>query len=110
VASSHTFTVTPTGSDPTGASSAPPSGIASYDVYLALDGGAFGSTPYATVPAGGALSFQGQDNHTYAFYSRGHDVAGNTESKTPVVEASIYVPDLTPPVTQVASVDHTTPN
>ncbi|MFI5455749.1 MAG: dockerin type I repeat-containing protein [Isosphaerales bacterium] len=50
-------------------------------------------------------TFTGQSNTTYAFYSIAHDLAGNTESKTPLIEAITYVPDLTPPIT---SVDGTT--
>ena len=43
--------------------------------------------------------YTGQSNTTYAFYSIAHDLAGNTENKKPLIEASTYVPNLTPPVT-----------
>ena len=56
----------------------------------------------ASDPSG---TFTGQSNTTYAFYSIATDNAGNTESKQPRIEASSYVPNLTPPVT---SVDGTT--
>ncbi|MGH7138796.1 MAG: hypothetical protein ACREHD_23865, partial [Pirellulales bacterium] len=43
-------------------------------------------------------------NTTYAFHSVAHDAAGNLEAKgANVIEASTYVPDLTPPVTQINS-------
>ncbi len=59
-------------------------------------------TLWTTVPANNATAnFTGQSDTTYAFYSVAHDLAGNTEVKKPVIEASTYVPDLTAPVTVV---------
>jgi hypothetical protein len=42
-----------------------------------------------------------KSNSTYAFSSIAHDNAGNAELKKPIIEASTYLPDLTPPVTSV---------
>ncbi|MFI5454966.1 MAG: dockerin type I domain-containing protein [Isosphaerales bacterium] len=97
---SLTFAVSVTGSD----QGNPPSGVASYDIYSSTNGG-----PWAlwtnVPPVNPTAMFTGQSNTTYAFYSIAHDFAGNTESKKPLIEASTYLPDLTPPVT---SVDGTT--
>ena len=98
------FPVAVTGSDPVGPGGSPPSGVASYDILVSTNGGAW--TLWTSVPASNpTASFTGQSNTTYAFYSIAHDSAGNVEKKTPLIEASTYVPNLTPPVT---SVDGTT--
>ena len=97
---SLTFAVSVTGSD----GGNPPSGVASYDIYASTNGGPW--TLWTTVPVSSpTANFTGQSNTTYAFYSIARDLAGNTEVKSPLIEASTYVPDLTPPVT---SVDGTT--
>ena len=68
-------------------------------------------TLWTTVPASNpTANFTGQSNTTYAFYSIAHDLAGNTEIKKPVIEASTYVPDLTPPVTSVDGTTGTNPS
>ena len=93
---SLTFAVSVTGSD----GGSPASGVKSYDIYSSTNGGSW--TLWTTVPAASpTANFTGQSNTTYAFYSIAHDLAGNTESKTPAIEASTYLPDLTPPVTSV---------
>ncbi len=97
---SLSFAVSVTGSD----GGNPPSGVASYDIYASTNGGPW--SLWTTVPASNpTATFTGRSNTTYAFYSVAHDLAGNTESKKPTIEASTYLPDLTPPVT---SVDGTT--
>ncbi|MFI5458474.1 MAG: SdrD B-like domain-containing protein [Isosphaerales bacterium] len=94
------FAVSATGTD----GGSPPSGVASYTIYSSTNGGPW--MLWTTVPASNpSASFTGQSNTTYAFYSIAHDLAGNTESKKPLIEASTYLPDLTPPLT---SVDGTT--
>ncbi len=108
---SLSFTVSVTGIDPAGPEGSPPSGVASFAVYVSTNGRpwtlwqtltpAVGTLPLKTASA----TFDGQSNMTYAFYSVATDKAGNTEVKKPVIEASTYLPDLTPPVT---SVDGTT--
>src|SRR5262249_27158506 len=51
----------------------------------------------------------GEIDHTYAFHSIASDAAGNVESKgANVVDASVIVPDLAPPTTEVTNVDATT--
>ncbi len=105
-ATSLTFDVSVTGSDPvlTGGT---PSGLSAFDVYVSVDGGAY--TLWATLPAGNPVSlFTAQSNHTYAFQSFARDLAGNVETKPTAVEASTYVPDLDLPLTQVDSVDAAT--
>ena len=101
---SLTFPVSVTGSD----GGSPPSGVKSYDIYSSTNGGAWKlwTTVAASIPT---ASFTGQSNTTYAFYSIAHDLAGNTEVKTPTIEASTYLPNLTPPVTQVDSTSGTNP-
>ncbi len=79
-----------------------------FDVYVSTDGGPFGL--WQTRPASNPTAmFTGESNHTYAFRSVARDDAGNVEIQTVNIEASTYVPDLSPPVTQVAAVDATTP-
>jgi hypothetical protein len=102
---SLTFPVSVTGSD----GGSPPSGIASYDIYSSINGGAWKF--WINVPASSpTANFSGPSNTTYAFYSIAHDVAGNVESKTPRIEASAYVPNLTPPVTTVDATTGTNPS
>jgi hypothetical protein len=95
---SLSFAVSVTGSD----GGSPPSGVASYDLYASTNGGPW--SLWTTVPASNpSATFTGQSNTTYAFYSLAHDQAGNLEVKSPRIEASTYLPDLTPPVTAVSS-------
>jgi parallel beta-helix repeat protein len=106
--SSLTFTVTVNpGTDPV--SGGVSSGIVSYDIYVASAPagsptlGPF--TLWTTVPASNlSTTFTAQSNTTYAFHSVARDAAGNIEVKgANVIEASTYVPDLTPPVSQINS-------
>lgn len=107
---SRNFVVSVTGSDPNLPGGAPGSGVASYDVYLAIDNGTYGAAPFITLPAGtSSFTFHGQDDHFYYFRSVATDVAGNVESKPPLTEASTYVPDLTAPVTAVTAVNTADP-
>ncbi len=106
---SLSFAVSVTGTDPNGAGGSPPSGVALYDIYASTNGGPW--SLWTTVPASNSTAtFTGQSNTTYAFYSIAHDLAGNTEVKKPVIEASTYLPDLTPPVTFVDSTTGTNPS
>ena len=94
--SALSFSVAVTGTDP----GATPSGVASYEIYVSTNGIAW--TLWTTVPASNpTATFTGQSNTTYSFYSIAQDKAGNTEVKKPLIEASTYVPDFTPPVTAV---------
>jgi len=76
--------------------------LASFDIYSSTDGGPW--TLWTSVPASSpSTTFTGQSNTTYSFYSIARDLAGNIENKKPSIEASTYLPDLTPPVTEVDS-------
>ncbi|HVA45955.1 MAG TPA: hypothetical protein VNH11_06170 [Pirellulales bacterium] len=106
--SSLTFSVTVNpGTDPLSGGVA--SGIVSYDIYVASAPAGSSSlsafTLWTTVPASNlTATFTAQSNTTYAFHSIARDAAGNFEVKAGnIVEASTYVPDLTPPVTQINS-------
>ena len=104
---SDTFTVSVAYTDPAGANGAPPSGVKSIDLYVSVNGGTFSlyqTQTLASPSTSGTInfSFAGQDRNLYAFHSIAHDAAGNVETKPSIlVEASTYVPDLNPPVTQV---------
>ncbi|MDB5349626.1 MAG: cya 2 [Planctomycetota bacterium] len=96
--SSMTFAVTIAASDPAPAPGVPTSGVGLIDLYVSDNGAAY--SRWKTVPsATPSATFTAQSNHSYAFYSVARDNAGNLETKTPAIEASTYVPDLTPPVT-----------
>ena len=84
-------------------------GITSYDIYSSANGGPW--TLWTNVPASNpAANFTGQSNTTYSFYSIAHDLAGNPEVTQQAIEASTYVPDLTPPVTSVDGTSGTNPS
>jgi hypothetical protein len=67
-----TFTVSWSGSDNAGGS-----GIASYTIYVADNGGSF--TAFLTKTTQTSATFTGQNGHTYGFYSVATDVAGNMQ-------------------------------
>ncbi|MFO0911022.1 MAG: dockerin type I domain-containing protein [Isosphaeraceae bacterium] len=95
------FVVSVTGSD-----TSPGSGVASYDIYARIDTGAWAF--WTNVPASDPkATYAGTSNTTYAFYSVGRDAVGNVEAKSPIVEASTFVPDLVLPETGVTAVDST---
>ena len=79
--SSTDFTVNWSGSD--GASG---SGVASYDIYVS-DNGATATLWQSAITATSA-TFDGQDGHTYAFYSVATDNAGNVEATPSSPEAT----------------------
>ena len=86
----------------------PASGMASYAIYVAINGGAW--SLWTTVPASSpTATYSGQSNTTYLFYSIATDNAGNVESKKPAIEASTYVPNLTAPITSVDGTKGTNP-
>ena len=106
---SLSFAVSVTGSDPPGANGSTPSGVASYGIYVSINGGPW--SLWTTIPASNpTATFTGQSNTTYSFYSIAHDRAGNTENKQPTIEASTYLPDLTPPITAVDGTTGTNPS
>ena len=107
-ASSLVFPVSVAGSDPSLPGGESGSGIVSYDIYVSDNGGPF--TLWRTVPATNPSDlFTAQSTHTYAFRSVAHDLAGNTEQKlNRRIDASVYAPDLSAPVTTVTSANATT--
>ena len=93
---SLSFPVSVTGSD----GGNPAAGVASYAIDVSINGGSWAL--WTTVPASNpTATYTGQSNTTYAFYSIATDNAGNVETKQPAIEASTYLPNLTPPVTAV---------
>ncbi len=103
------FPVSVAGSDPNAADGGPASGVASYAIYVSINGGSW--SQWMTVPASSPTAiYTGQSNTTYSFYSIATDLAGNVENKKPLIEASTYLPDLTPPVTAVNATTGTNPS
>ncbi len=85
------------------------SGVKEYDLFVATGGGAY--VKFATVPATNpTTTFEGQSNTTYFFRSIARDHAGNIESKSLIVEAQTYVPDLDPPSSSVTQVNSASPD
>ncbi len=100
-----TITLTIDTNDPAGAVGNPASGVASYDVYVAVDSGAW-SLFADDVPASqSTLNFTPSSNHRYWFRAVAKDHAGNTEveSATPLAEANTFVTDVEGPNTAVTS-------
>jgi hypothetical protein len=71
-ASPVNFNVTWSGSDGTNGS------IAFFDIFVSIDGGPFTSWLMHTLASGAV--YEGEVNHTYAFYSRATDSEGNAET------------------------------
>lgn len=65
------------------------SGIASYDIYVSDNGGAWSLWQAATTSTN--ASFRGQPQHTYGFSSRAHDNAGNIESQHLTADATTRI-------------------
>jgi hypothetical protein len=86
------FTVNWSGTPGAGAAS-----IASYDVYVSTDGGAF--TRFVVGSTQTAATFTGAFGHTYSFYSIATDDVGNVEAAPSVPDATTTVPSANrPPV------------
>jgi hypothetical protein len=101
---SYAIPVTVNGSDP----GMQASGVASYAIFVAVDGAPFSNTPWMIVPASNPTAvYPGEGGHHYYFRSVATDVAGNVENKPVTIESGTYVPDLTAPVT---AVDAATPD
>ena len=102
--SSPSFVVSATGTDPVPQPGVTVSGVASYDLYVATDGGALAY--WSTVPASSpSATFAGSPGHSYGFQSFARDAAGNVEAKASAIEAGTYVANVTAPTTQVTYVD-----
>ncbi len=96
---STSFTVSWSGSPGPGASS-----IASYEVFVSDDGGAF--TPFVTNTTLTSTTFTGQSGHTYGFYSVATDNLGDVQSTPTAAQATTYVAGL--PTSTVSSLPATT--
>ena len=102
IATSLSFAVPVLADDPSAAGE-PVSGVASVEVYVSVDGDPF--TLWKILDAVPSEPvFAAESNHTYAFRTVARDQAGNVEVKANKPQASIYVPDLDAPVTQVDAV------
>ncbi len=100
-----TITLTIDTNDPAGAVGNPVSGVASYDVYVAVDSGAW-SLFADDVPASqSTVNFTPSSNHRYWFRAVAKDHAGNTEVEpaNPLPEANTFVTDVEGPDTAVTS-------
>ena len=79
-----TFEVDWTGQDDAGGS-----GLASYSLYVAKDGGA--QTPWLTNTTRTNALFTGEAGHTYAFYIQAADNAGNQEAPHALADATTEI-------------------
>ena len=111
-----TFTVNWSGQGDAGGS-----GIASYNVYVSTNGGAW--APWQMGIAATSAQFAGQAGHTYAFYVTATSHVGSQEAYAPTVQAQTVVPALainaseeengTPAATSISSIlgtNYTDPN
>jgi hypothetical protein len=87
----------------------PPSGILFILIYVSTNGGPWTAWTEVT-PASPSAIYTGKSNTTYGFYCVALDNAGNIQSFQPVVQASTYVPNLTPPVTTVNNTSASNPS
>ena len=83
IESNASFTVTWAGNDGAG------SGIATYDVFVAKDGGAF--APFVAGTTATSAVFQGATGHAYGFYSLATDNLGFREAAKTTAEATTQV-------------------
>ncbi len=74
------------------------SGLASFTIYVSIDGGAF--TPWLSDTTLTEAQYNGSDGHTYAFYSVARDQAGNIEVGPAAADATTLV-DATGPASEV---------
>jgi hypothetical protein len=81
--SSPSFTVSWSGSDPHGP------GIASYDIYVSVNGGAF--QPWLTGTTKTSATYSGQAGHSYGFYSIATDTQGVRQATPTAAQASTTV-------------------
>ncbi len=99
------FAISMTGTDPSGAGGSPPSGVATFAVYVSEDNGSY--TLLGTVPASNpSTPFTGQDGHDYGFYSVATDNAGNVQATPSSAQATVQI---LPPLS-VTSIAATSPD
>jgi hypothetical protein len=90
------FTVSWSGQDNPGGS-----GVASFDIFVSDNGGAF--VPFLTGTTQTSAVFNGQPGHTYAFYSVATDFDGNREATPSAAQASTSVPAQVATTTSLTS-------
>lgn len=100
---SNTITLNVDLLDPNGPAGEPLSGVAAYDVYVAIDSGNW--TLFADdVPATQTqVTYTPESDHRYWFRAIATDVAGNVEVDSEIAETNTHTLDLDAPVTQVTS-------
>jgi hypothetical protein len=89
-ATSNTFTIQWAGQDEPGGS-----GIASYDIYVSVDGGDYALFIGDTTDTSATVT--AQSGHTFAFYSIAHDNVGHVEMTPTAAEAVTTVVDVLTP-------------
>ena len=80
------------------------SGLLSYNVYVSDNGRPY--TPWLTATTDTTHSFDGEDGHTYRFYTVASDRAGNVESAPRVADATTRI-DSAPPISRVTALPAT---
>ncbi len=83
------FPVSWSGSDNAGGS-----GVASYSVYVSDDGDTF--TPFLTDTTETSATFNGQDGHSYSFFSIATDNVGNVQDAPTKAQASTSIDTVAP--------------
>ncbi|HEY7089466.1 MAG TPA: LamG-like jellyroll fold domain-containing protein [Tepidisphaeraceae bacterium] len=85
------FTVTWSGID----FGSPGTGIANYDVYASDNGG--GYTLWQNATTATSAVYTGAFGHTYSFYTRARDAAGNVEAAPATPDATTHLATVIPP-------------
>jgi hypothetical protein len=85
------FTVTWSGID----FGSPGTGIANYDVYVSDNNGAF--TLWQSATTATDAQYTGVFGHTYSFYTRARDIAGNVEVAPAAPDAATHLATVIPP-------------
>ena len=97
----QSFTVTWSGTDQSTGS-----GVAFYDVYYSVNGGTFEPLLLRTDET--STMFEGEDGHSYAFYSQAHDLVGYVEARplSPDAKTEIVAPVASDPDQVVSDPNH----
>jgi hypothetical protein len=90
-----------------GSDATPGSGVASYTIYVSVDGGPY--TAWLTRTTSTSSSYPGQDGHSYGFYSVATDRAGNIQPTPTSAQATTLV-DTTPPSSSVNTLSVASPS
>ncbi len=89
VTTSTSFTVSWSGTDDAGGS-----GVAAYNVFVSDNGGPFVLWQIDTTLT--EATFDGEDGHTYAFYSMAQDSVGHAEAKLPAADTQTRIQQRRP--------------